>query len=134
MTHLLRYLQLEDRVQGMMTSGLLSETHGKRIAGLPRAFQFRIAQECVRKQWSTRALEKAIQSCEGGNPGLVSKSSTSTKDVDRLSLEKKLADIIGNKVSIECTAQQKGYLKLHFHSLDELDGHLERLGLTVDEL
>jgi ParB family chromosome partitioning protein len=55
------------------------------------------------------------------------KAAPKRDDRDVARLEEELADILGAQVKIKAGAKGAGQLAIHFSSLDQLDGILERL-------
>ena len=53
-TNNLRLLKLDSFIQDCLINKTLSAGHGKILAGLPKAFQHKLAQQCVQNGWSVR--------------------------------------------------------------------------------
>jgi hypothetical protein len=47
-------------------------------------------------------------------------------------LEVALSEHIGNRVQIEYEDRGGGYVRIRFNSIDELEGHFERIGFTYN--
>ncbi len=125
--HLLRILKLEPPVLTQVEDGRLSLGHAKLMVGLPQAMQLSLAQTTVSKGLSVRALERRIRS-------LHSKPKPSTKtharrDADIVRLEQQVGEIVGTETRIDYAADRgQGRISFTFHSLEALEGILERLG------
>ena len=64
----------------------------------------------------------------GGAAGRRAAPSRPAKPADWRRLERELSDLLGCAVQLSADKSGQGELKLAFHSLDELDGLLARLG------
>lgn len=126
-TNALRLLKLDSRVQELLISGLLSEGHGKILAGVPAKFQFSLAESCIQKAWSVRKIEmeaKKLQDPpENSNP---------YSDPNIKQLETALSNHLGNQVAIDCYDRGGGFVKIRFNNIDELEGHFDRLGFKYE--
>lgn len=91
-TNLLRLLKLDSRIKTLIVSGDLSESHGKILAGLPIEQQYFYAHQAVVKNWSIRALEKAVKQTTRSKSKLFTTSQNSDADLQRL--ERNLADYL----------------------------------------
>lgn len=126
-TNFLRLLKLDERVQQLVDDGLLSMGHGRVLAGLPSAEQMPLAAETLKQRWSVRALEAAARRAQ--NRSLKSGATTAA---EWKQLELSLTEHLGNQVHIAFDAQNKrGEFRVEFHSLDEFEGLLARLGITL---
>lgn len=122
-THVLRLLHLEPAVQTLVDEGHLSLGHAKVLSGLPLGEQSRWASAIVKKQLTVRGLERAL----GAERKVIPRFKPG-KASDWRRLERELADLLATPVEVTANKAGKGELKLSFHSLDALDGLLERLG------
>jgi len=100
--------------------GSLSLGHAKVLAGLAVEKQQAWADVILRERLSVRAFEQrlAAKRAPGKNRGV--------NDWERLA--QKLSEHLGYPASFKPGAKGAGELRLRFHSLDELDGLLERMG------
>lgn len=124
-TNALRLLKLDPRVQTLLTSGQLSEGHGKILAGLPLKQQFPLAELCIQKNWSVRKTELEVKKSQ-----LPSTYENTYSDPNLKRLEMALSDHIGNQVQIDCEDRGGGYVKIRFNNIDELEGHFDRMGFV----
>lgn len=119
----LRLLNLAPEVAGLVNEGHLHLGHAKVIASLPLAQQIRWADEVIRHKLTVRALERKVAAMRDAKmvfrPG---------KSSDWQTLERELSEQLGYPVSVAAEKGGKGELRVTFHSLDELDGLLERIG------
>lgn len=122
-TNFLRLLQLHPDVQAMVGDGRLSSGHAKVLAGLPLEEQTRWGWIAIREGLAVRALERRIAATRRALSPAAPR-----KDGDWQRLETRLADHLGCPVGLDADVAGRGELRLRFHSLDELDGLLRRLG------
>ncbi|NQY42802.1 MAG: ParB/RepB/Spo0J family partition protein [Legionellales bacterium] len=118
-TNSLRLLSLDKKVTEMIIEGLISESHGKIIAGVEKRQQFKIASKCITKNLSVRQLENLTKKVP------INKKS-SCKNIEITSLENKLSEYIGSPTEITYNDGQ-GNIKIFFQNLDILDGILEKI-------
>jgi ParB family chromosome partitioning protein len=122
-THILRLLHLEAGVQTLVDEGHLSLGHAKVLSGLALAEQAAWASAVVKKRLTVRSLERQLSSERRGKPAF-----KPAKASDWRRLETELSDLLATPVKVHATKGGKGDLTIQFHSLDELDGLLARLG------
>lgn len=122
----LRLLQLVPAVRALVDGGQLSAGHAKVLAALPAAEQPRWAQACVAGRWPVRGLERRLAARQLAAVGVDAGAS------DRHRLEQRLGDLLGCPVRIDSGSGGTGELRLKFHSWEELDGLLMRVGYRED--
>lgn len=128
-TNFLRLLGLAPGVQRMIDDGLLSIGHGKVLAGLTLDRQLHWAEAVVREGLTVRALERRLASAASGTAsGAASKRGTRPDEWQQLA--SKLSDHLGYPTEFRPGTNGAGELRVRFHSLDELDGLLARIGYT----
>ena len=126
-TNHLRLLNLAPPVQALVNEGHLSMGHAKVLAGLALDQQNHWAALVADQNLSVRVLERRV-SGKGRQRALPLKPKAS----DWQALERRLSDHLGYPVTVSAEKGGKGEVKVRFHSLDELDGILARLGYTVE--
>lgn len=119
----LRLLNLAPPVQSLVNEGHLWLGHAKVLAGLPVDEQIRWADLTIRQKLTVRSLERKLAAERARR--MVFKPA---KPSDWKRLEQALSDHLGCTARVSADRQGKGELRLSFHSLDELDGLLERIG------
>ena len=123
-TNLLRLLSLEGDVRTMLESGDLEMGHSRALLVLDKQKQLEVAHTVASKNLSVRETEALVRKI------LVSSGKSKSKrpaDPDVLRLENRLADSIGAKVQLQHSSKGKGKLVIHYDSLDQLDGILEKI-------
>ena len=123
--NLLRLRDLPAMVRVMLGDGRLSEGHGRALLGAldPEG----MANEIVAKGLNVRQVEDLVKR-EKKRPKFRSPKTAakSTKDADTRALEHDLSLKLGLKVEIEFDGKG-GRVVLHYTSLDQLDGVVEKL-------
>lgn len=125
-TNLLRLLELDAEVRGLMERGELEMGHGRAMLGLDPAAQRQLALEVLTRGLSVRQTEAQVRERrDAPRRTKPLKTPAPDPDVDRLSRE--LSERIGAAVAIQYDAKGKGRLTIRFNSLDEFEGILDRL-------
>jgi ParB family chromosome partitioning protein len=123
-SNLLRLLDLEDAVKGMVESGELDMGHARALLALSGAQQVDAARKVVANGMTVRATEGLVKSLQ--RPA-AAKSARVQKDPDIQQLETSLSDKLGARVLVRQGRGGKGKLEINYNSLDELDGILEHI-------
>jgi ParB family chromosome partitioning protein len=125
-TNYLRLLNLSPPVQTLVNEGHILLGHAKILAGVPVDAQIRWADEVIRHKLTVRALEKKLAIAR--DRAIVFAPS---KPSDWRALERDLADHLACPVELKANNKGRGELRVKFHSLDELDGILARIGYVA---
>ena len=133
-SNLLRLLNLVEPVQQMLMAGDLDMGHARALLPLDGASQILAAGEIVAKKLSVREAERLV--ARGGDSGRhkpVSRA-TAVKSRDLVRIEQELSDVLTAQVEVRVkkrTARgEQGEVAISFGSLDELNGLLDKLGLS----
>ena len=124
-SNLLRLLDLNDDVRARLESGEIEMGHARALLGLAGGVQSEAARIVGDRGLSVRqteALVRRMQSAPGAGA-----DDEAARDPDIGRLETRLGDVIGTEVNIRHGKRGSGRLVIRYHSLDELDGILERL-------
>jgi ParB family transcriptional regulator, chromosome partitioning protein len=129
-THLLRILKLDADVLRQVEAGALSLGHAKLLASQPAAWQRFLAREVAQQGLTVRQLERRVRT-------LSTKIEEQRRDVQRngdvVRLEQRVSELTGTTTQVEYSpGKRRGRIAFSFHSLEELQGLLERLGYTDD--
>jgi ParB family transcriptional regulator, chromosome partitioning protein len=119
----LRLLNLAPPVQTLVNEGHIQFGHAKALASLPVDEQIRWADEVIRHKLTVRMLERRLTRMRDARIVF-----HPAKPGDWQALERELSDHLACPVTVMADRKGKGELKLRFHSLDELDGVLARIG------
>ncbi len=125
LANLLRLLELHHDVQTLILKNKLSESHGKILLTLPKEKQYYYAKTALAKAWSTRELDTIIKH-DLKKPSSSLPTKSSGVHIERL--ERQLSDYLAAAVKIQTTGKAKGFMKIPYNSLDELEGILARIG------
>jgi len=124
-TNLLRLLALHPGVQEMLEQKMFDMGHARALLSVPELDQVRAAEAIVKGKMSVRQAEQWVKKfLEMAD---VSKDVKPVVNADITRLEDSLANILGAKIKIQ-DAGGKGKLLIHYHSLDELDGIIAKIG------
>ena len=126
-SNLLRLLELAEPVQELLMQGRLDMGHARALLVLIGSDQIAVAQQVVLKGLSVRDTEELVrrrQSVKAAPRAGGSGARTDSADVARLS--ERLADTLGAQVAIAANKRGAGKITIHFDSLDQLDGLIER--------
>lgn len=133
-SNLMRLLNLSEPVQKLLMAGDLEMGHARALLALPPAEQILCANEIVGKGLSVRDTERLVARRAGAGSGAPRKAAAAEKSRDIARLEEQLADRLTAPVQIRIkrrgAATDRGEIAIAFRSLDELNGVLDRLGLT----
>ncbi len=134
-SNLLRLLNLTEPVQQMLMAGDLDMGHARALLPLEGVLQILNATEIVTKKLSVREAEKLVaraSASSGRQAPLLRASREKPRDLQRI--EHELSDLLTAAVEIRVKKRTKrgeqGEIALAFGSLDDLNGLLEKIGLT----
>jgi len=127
-SNLMRLLTLNTTVIGLVEAGKLDMGHARALLALPTQAQPDAAARVVAGGLSVRTTERLVKRLLAGNDHKAGnrRKVAAAKNSDVLRLEEDLSSRIGAPVSIQHDGK-KGKVIIHYHSLDELDGILERI-------
>ena len=123
-SNLLRLLELNPDVRDRLESGELEMGHARALLGLSGPEQSKAARSVGDRGLSVRQTEALVRRIRSTPEGDAERARPDP-DIDRL--ETRLGDAIGSEVNIRHGKKGTGRLVIRYHSLDELDGILERL-------
>ncbi len=124
-SNLLRLLELPAEIKRLLDERKLDMGHARALATLPEDRATMLALQAAEHGWSVRELEEAARRADVKPKGKA-KTSTGARDPNIASLERDLAEKLATRVSIAHAKNGRGKLVIHYHSVDELDGILER--------
>ena len=125
-SNLLRLLELPADIKRLLDGRALEKGHARALATLPEKRAVALALEAVEKHWSVRELEEAVRRVDGAGAKKPGKAAAKI-DPNIASLERDLAEKLAARVKLAHASNGRGKLVIHYHSLDELDGILERI-------
>ena len=136
-SNLLRLLNLADPVQTMLMAGDIDMGHARALLALDKAAQITAGNQISMKKMSVREAESLVKKL-GAEFNLVPQKPKKEKPRDLKRVEEELADLLTAAVEVRVKKRVKrhgkveemGELAIHFGSLDELNGLIERLRLA----
>lgn len=126
-TNSLRLLKLDNRVQDMLVSELISVGHARALLALTEAEeQYRMAQQAYEQKMSVREIEKAIKRLLDKKNGREDdkkplSSIDAALDAIFADMEEKMKSSLGTKVKINRKSPEKGKIEIDYYSKDELE-------------
>jgi ParB family chromosome partitioning protein len=124
----LRLLQLSGEILDLLSRGLLSAGHAKVLLGLESGVgQSALAQLIVARKLSVRETEREVQRLQQARAPRTTAAAVAAapeRDVELVSLEDRLRQILGTKVRIS-SGQRRGKIEIEYYSKDELNRLLE---------
>ncbi|MES2188603.1 MAG: ParB/RepB/Spo0J family partition protein [Pseudomonadota bacterium] len=133
-SNLLRLLNLAEPVQTMLMAGDIDMGHARALLGLDRATQITAANQIAAKKMSVREAESLVKKLSA-EFSLQPQRLAKEKSRDTRRVEEELADLLTAEVEVRIKKQVKrngrredvGEVAIHFGSMDELNGLIERL-------
>lgn len=126
-TNSLRLLKLDEKVQEMLINEEISSGHARALLPLedPK-LQSDIAKKVIEGKLSVRDTEKLVKKIFKGKP---EKEFVARDEMDLIynSIEERLMNIIGTKVSIHRKQNNKGKIEIEYYSNDDLERIIELL-------
>ena len=138
-SNLLRLLNLAEPVQTMLMAGDLDMGHARALLGLDKATQITAASQIAAKKMSVREAESLVKKL-GAEFNLVATKPKKEKSRDLRRVEEELSDLLTAEVEVRVKKRVKrhgrteemGELAIHFGSIEELNGLIERLRGPAD--
>ncbi|MBU6467742.1 MAG: ParB/RepB/Spo0J family partition protein [Betaproteobacteria bacterium] len=120
-SNLLRLLDLDEFVQGLINTEQIEMGHARALLSLPPMKQRHLAQQAAEHHWTVREMENAVRKeLSGANTKPKHRS-----DPDVLRLQNELSDTLGAVVTFKTGAKKgAGSLLIKYESLEQLDGIL----------
>ncbi|MDE1886403.1 MAG: ParB/RepB/Spo0J family partition protein [Xanthomonadaceae bacterium] len=125
--NLLRLLGLPEPVKQLLSERKIDMGHARALITLEPKLATRLAHQAAEHGWSVRELEEAARRAQGASKGKAKTKSGPARDADIVALERELAEKLAAKVSVQHGRGGRGKLVIAYHSLDELEGILERI-------
>lgn len=133
-SNLLRLLNLADPVQAMLMAGDIDMGHARALLALNKAAQITAANQISGKAMSVREAEALVKKL-GAEFALMPQKPKTEKSRDLRRVEEELSDLLTAAVEVRIKkrikrggrVQEQGELAIHFGSLEELNGLIDRL-------
>jgi ParB family chromosome partitioning protein len=124
-SNLLRLLELPEPIKELLQQHQLEMGHARALLTLEPKLALGLARQAADRGWSVRELEDAARKAQTA-PKAKAKSAPS-RDADIVALERELAEKLAAKVSVQHGRGGRGKLVIAYHSVEELEGILERI-------
>ncbi len=124
-SNLLRLLTLNEDVRRMLEHGDLEMGHARALLALEGDKQSQAAREVAARGYSVRETEQLVRRLNA--PSTDKPKSSKTLDPDIKRLQDELGEKLAAKVVFMHGAKGHGKLVIHYNSVDELDGILQRI-------
>jgi ParB family chromosome partitioning protein len=122
-SNLLRLLELAPEVRILVDQRKLDMGHARALLTLPHALQIQLARQVAENGLSVRELEALARRAQAA-PAV---KPAARVDANVAQLERDLSERLSAPVAIQHGRGGRGKLVIRYHSLDELDGILERI-------
>lgn len=124
-SNLLRLLDLPPGIKELLAQHRLEMGHARALLTLDSKTALALATRAAEQNWSVRELENAVRNAQAEPKSKAKK--TDARDPDVVALERELAEKLAARVAIQHGRGGRGKLVIAYHSLDELEGILERI-------
>ena len=126
-SNLLRLLELPEAIRSLVEQRALEMGHARALLTLPASQALALAQQAATEGWSVREIERRVQALHAGTPAIAKTATKKKPDADIAALERELAEQLNARVMVKHGRGGKGQLIVQYHSLDELEGILQRV-------
>ena len=125
-SNLLRLLELPAEIKQLLEANKLDMGHARALLTLEAKLALGLARQAAQHGWSVRELEEAARKAQTTPMGKA-KAAVPARDADIVALERELAEKLAAKVSVQHGRGGRGKLIIAYHSVEELEGILERI-------
>jgi ParB family chromosome partitioning protein len=125
--NLLRLLTLPEPVKALLAERKIEMGHARALVTLEPKLAAQLAKQAADRGWSVRELEEAARRAQSEPKGKAKAKSAPARDADIVALERELAEKLAAKVSVQHGRGGRGKLVIAYHSLEELEGILEKI-------
>jgi ParB family chromosome partitioning protein len=125
-SNLLRLQELPAEIKLLLEKRKLDMGHARALLTLESKLALGLARQAAEHGWTVRQLEGAARRAQTAPQGK-SKPVAAPRDPNVAALESELAEKLAAKVSIKHGRGGRGKLIIGYHSVDELEGILERI-------
>jgi len=135
--NMLRILQLPESVRQMVRDGALTVGHARPLLGLSDETKIvELARETVKKGLSARDIEQRVRESayakpiEGGKRKRGRPQKADSRSADIRDLEERLRRRLQTDVSVVPTVSNKGFIKVSFYSVEDLERLTALMGVV----
>jgi ParB family transcriptional regulator, chromosome partitioning protein len=126
-SNLLRLQELPGEIRRLLEQHKLEMGHARALLTLDPKIAVGLARQAVEHGWTVRELENAARRGQPAPKGNAVRAQQTALDPNIAALERDLAEKLAAKVSIRHGRGGAGSLVIGYHSVDELEGILERI-------
>ncbi len=124
----LRLLNLDERIQGYLIEGVLSEGHGRTILSLEsKEDQYIVAQKVIDENLNVRQTELLVRNYYKSNTKKENKKGEN--DIYYKEIKSKLENHFNTKISISNNSKNKGKIEIEYYSPEDLQRIIEILNI-----
>ena len=123
----IRLLELPQMLRNALIEDLLSEGHARALLGMTdRVLQEDLGKRVVQEKLTVRDVEALV--AEMANPAPKGRDAAAKKkDSDVRHIEEDLQRVLGRRVVINARGKTRGWVRLDFYSIDDLDVLVQQL-------
>lgn len=127
----LRLLNLDERIQGYLIEGVLSEGHGRAILALEnKEDQYVVAQKVIDENLNVRQTELLVRNYYKDDNNKYKKiNNKSVNDIYYKDIRTKLENHFNTKVCISNNSKNKGKIEIEYYSPEDLQRIIEILDI-----
>lgn len=127
----LRLLNLDERIQGYLIEGVLSEGHGRAILALEnKEDQYVVAQKVIDENLNVRQTELLVRNYYKDDNNKYKKiNNKSENDIYYKDIRSKLENHFNTKVCISNNSKNKGKIEIEYYSPEDLQRIIEILDI-----
>lgn len=123
----LRLLNLDERIQGYLIEGVISEGHGRAILGLEnKEEQYIIAQKVIDENLNVRQTESLVKNY-GRHQEIKEPIRKPAEDIYYKDIKVRLENHFNTKVNINSNSKNKGKIEIEYYSPEDLQRIIEIL-------
>jgi ParB family transcriptional regulator, chromosome partitioning protein len=126
-SNLLRLQELPAQIKKLLEEHKLEMGHARALLTLDPKLALSLALKAAEHEWTVRELEAAVRDAQSPKAKTKFAKKSVSQDPDIAVLERELGEKLAAKVSIRHGRGGKGQLVVTYHSVDELEGILERI-------
>jgi ParB family chromosome partitioning protein len=124
----LRLLNLDERIQGYLIEGVLSEGHGRTILSLEsKEDQYIVAQKVIDENLNVRQTELLVRNYYKSSTKKENKKGEN--DIYYKEIKSKLENHFNTKISISNNSKNKGKIEIEYYSPEDLQRIIEILNI-----
>ena len=137
-TNLLRLNDLDGPTAQAVRDGTISMGHAKVLLGVSEpSRRSQALQQAINEAWSVRQLEEAVRAMSPRVPrGTSGRAGAPVAPSAHIAqLQRALEEYLGTRVHVRVGRRKgAGEIRVAFHSLDEFDGLMQRIGFNTNRL